>query len=277
MLRGMRPLPWRATLRAERDTSRGPRLLSVCVGGTSHRHKKPEALSCTADGLRVTTSGVGTRRCGFLCGVFHLREGVTLRGVSGTGRQERGLWDQRLLPLSTRRSFARHSPDSPSRPRASISRSTGQRPPRENPTCGHPVADLNLPHRPTPPDHPIPAPSRARLTGKPASHAAPTARRWRLGKRRGLQGARVAKKAEVERRFSKARLWAADCGLRDVANTPRGLRTPPLSPLCRLTVRDGSPPVKPPFRYGSSLLIWGAFWDFPCLGPGTAIKPSPGP
>lgn len=215
MPRGMRPRPRCATLRPEQDTPRGPWLLSVCVGGTSHRHRKPEAQSCTAGGLRVRTSGGGARRCGFLCGVFicarERHSGNVWDRSSGEGCGTEAPTPFHQTQLARRHRTPRPDPEPP----LAVPQ---DRQPRENPTCGHPPADLNLPHRPTPPDHPVPS-----LRGpEPASPGSPQATPPQQhgagdcpggGVGRGLQRARAAKKAGGEEILNKAKLRAAGCGM----------------------------------------------------------------
>lgn len=198
-----------------------------------------------------------------------LRERVTLGFVWDRQVVRRGgLWDRDSYPFP--RDTACPKPAGlPAQSQSLYSRPTKRRPPRENPTCGHPPANLNLPHRPTPPDHPIPSLRRPEPASPGSPQATPPQQHGAgdcpgRGVGRGLQGARAAKKAGGEEILTKARLRAAGW---NVANTPRGWRTPPPSPSAGSPSGTGAHRSSL-FRYGSSLLTPDASWDFPALGPG---------
>ena len=142
--------------------------------------------------------------------------------------------------------------------------------PREYPICGHPSANPSFPHRPS---HqttkhlcgvPVPPPGTRKATS-------PTARRWRLrilGKKHGLQGARIAKNARDEEKEG----WLLAYGWSVVTNNPKRWHTPL---PCRLTVheRDTGQAI---FHYGFSfpMIIPGALLGF-SLQLGMTIKPLP--
>lgn len=128
-----------------------------------------------------------------------MREGVTLRGLFGTRCQEKsGLWNRTAsTPFNQTHLALSDIPpsESPSRPRESLYRPSHkdkpQASPRENPTCGHPNANLRFPHRPPShqtTSHPCGVPSLPHRKPARKSHPAPTARPWRL---RCLSGMRL--------------------------------------------------------------------------------------